>query len=47
MSCNTYILTKPIYEISFDDGVNISVADIGTCSSDLFYENFVRFYEAC
>jgi len=41
----TYILTEPIYKMSFDDGVNISVADIETCSSDLFYENSVTFYK--
>jgi len=46
MSYNTYILIKPIRKMSFDDGVNISVADIRTCSFDLFYENSVTFYEA-
>ena len=46
MSSNSYILTKPICKMSFDDGVNINVADIETCSSDLFCENSVAFYEA-
>ena len=46
MSYNTYILTKPIYEMSFDDSVDISVADIEMCNSNLFCENSITFYEA-
>ena len=45
MNCNTSIVTKPIYKMSFDYGVNLNVADIGTCSSDLFCENYITFYE--
>jgi len=45
MSYITYILTKSICKMSFDDGVNINIVDIETCSSDLFYENSVTFYE--
>ena len=45
MSYITYILTKPICKMSFDDGVNISIADIGMGSSNLFYENSATFYE--
>jgi len=32
--------------MSFDDGADISVADIGTYSSDLFCENSITVYEA-
>jgi len=45
MSYTTYILTKLIYKMSFDDGVNISIVDFGTCSFDLFCKNSVTFYE--
>jgi len=45
MSYITYIFTKPICKMSFNDGVNISVADIEMCSSYLFCESSVTFYE--
>jgi len=31
--------------MSFDDGINISIADIGMCRSYLFCGNSVTFYE--
>ena len=46
MSSDTYILTKPICEMSFDDGVDIRVADIGPCGSHLVRENSITFYES-
>ena len=46
MSSNTYILTKLICEMSFNDGVDICVVDIGTCDYHLDRENSITFYEA-